>query len=191
MGTIRDKRIENALPKDVNLVKKSPSGTMDQVTYENTVRIKDDNVITIASTFVGVNPTGKVKRWSNSEKKYIHIDHPACVHRHNSFMGDVDRMDWNIACYRVNIRNRKWYWPLICHLLNTTMKNAWQLYRQTAKGKDLLGFTRKAVLTYLTKNKTTRMHPERSALPVKCTYRVNNADRLNKNVLHTLKTGPA
>ena len=61
-------------------------------------------------------------------------------------------MNQNISSYRINIRSKKWYWPLIAFLLNVTMNYAWQLYRLTPKGKeddvDLLAFTRNVVQKY-------------------------------------------
>lgn len=67
--------------------------------------------------------------------------------------GGVDRMDQNVASYRINIRNKKWYWPMISYLLNTAMNNAWQLYRLTSRGSeenlDHLGFLRYVVRAYL------------------------------------------
>jgi len=46
-------------------------------------------------------------------------------------MGGVDRLDKNIAQYRIGIRSRKWYWPIIAYLLQTAMHNAWILYRDS------------------------------------------------------------
>ena len=99
-------------------------------------------------------------------------------------------MDQNIASYRINMRNRKWYWPLIAYLLNVSMNNAWQLYRLTPQGredgKDLLMFTRSVVLNYLNKCKIVRKKPEHTPMRGKC--RVAAEVRLSTAVQHVLET---
>ncbi|GFS22012.1 PiggyBac transposable element-derived protein 3-like [Elysia marginata] len=70
-------------------------------------------------------------------------------------MGGTDRMDQNIANYRVNIRIKKWWWPLLVFCLNTFTNNACCLYRKTAAARqrrlDYLGFLRHIALSYVHK----------------------------------------
>lgn len=114
----------------------------------------------MASTSAGVAPTGKAKRWSKAHKKHITVDQPASVILYNTYMGGVDRMDENIASYRINIRNKKWYWPMISYLLSVSMNNAWLLYRMNPKGReeylDFLGFIRYVVRAYLAAYRVSR-----------------------------------
>ncbi len=67
-------------------------------------------------------------------------------------MGGVDRMDQNIACYRISIRSRKRWWPLLAYLLDVAMQNSWIIYRQTDGARhhplDQLEFRREACNTY-------------------------------------------
>lgn len=156
-GTIRADRVEQAPLPDISEIKKQPRGTFEQVTDKDNditlVRYMDNSVFTMASTVTGVQPMGKAKRWSSSQKKHILVPQPNCVTWYNLNMGGIDRLDENISTYRVHIRNKKWYWPMIAYMLNVSMNNAWQLYRMTPKGAvdklDLLGFTRHVVQTYL------------------------------------------
>ncbi|GFR80160.1 PiggyBac transposable element-derived protein 3 [Elysia marginata] len=71
-------------------------------------------------------------------------------------MGGTDRMDQNIANCRVNIRVKKWWWPLFVFCLNTSSHNAWCLYRKSAAAKqrslDYLGFLRHIALSHMYTN---------------------------------------
>lgn len=163
-GTVRADRVEDAPLPNAKSMKKEPRGTYHQLTDADTgitlVRYHDNNVFTMASTSAGVAPTGKAKRWSRAQKKHIMLDQPASIILYNTYMGGVDRMDENIASYRINIRNKKWYWPMVSYLLSVSMNNGWLLYRMNPKGRqeymDFLGFTRYVVRAYLAKYKVSR-----------------------------------
>ena len=87
-GTIRSNRVENAPLLDDKALRKKPRGSYDQVTDERTgitiIRYNDNNIVTVASTQAGVNPSRKVKRYSQSLKKYVLVDQPACVVLYNA-----------------------------------------------------------------------------------------------------------
>ena len=118
------------------------------------VRWNDNSVVTMASNCYGVNPVRCATRWSNADKKRIAINQPEVLFQYNQFMGGVDRMDENIAKLRVAIRMKKWWWPMFSWLLNVSVNNVWQAYcilarSQKLESLDLLGFTRRLVLTYV------------------------------------------
>ena len=71
------------------------------------VRWKDNKIINVQSTFAGKNPVQKVKQWSQEAKKRIDILQPKVVHVHNRYMGDVGRLDQNLAAYMINLRSKK------------------------------------------------------------------------------------
>lgn len=50
-------------------------------------------------------------------------------------MGGVDLHDNGVQNYRVNIRAKKWYWPLFLSLLNSAAVNAWKLHSFIARYK--------------------------------------------------------
>jgi len=189
-GTVRSNRVENAPLKDITAMKKLPRGSFHQVTDKSSkitlVRYNDNKVVTVASTCCGVEPLGKSNRWSNEAGKRIPINQPCCVEKYNTFMGGVDRLDQNISAYRIGIRSKKWYWPLIRYVLNVSMNNAWLIYRLTERGNrentDLLGFTRSVVQTYLAKCAIERERAARVSVPGK--GRVDDRVRLSKDVLH-------
>lgn len=67
--------------------------------------------------------------------------------------GRVDRMDQNVGNYRIGVRSKKWWWPVLVFCIETSVHNAWQLYRKTEGGMqetlDFLEFRRAIVQTYL------------------------------------------
>ena len=114
------------------------------------MRWNDNSVVTLASNCQGVNPIGAAQRWSLAEKKRVDIVQPNIVRQYNLFMGGVDRMDQNIAAYRISFRSRKWWWPLFAYLLDVAMQNAWLLYRLSAAPVQLdqLDFRRSVCNVY-------------------------------------------
>ncbi|XP_039281885.1 piggyBac transposable element-derived protein 3-like [Nilaparvata lugens] len=158
-GTIRSNRVERAPIIDAKILRKKSRGSMHQLTDESSgitlVQYHDNNIVNFISSQAGIEPKGKVKRYSQALKKFIHIDQPACCDLYNTYMGGVDRLDENISKMRINIRSNKWYWQLFSFPLNASMNNAWQLHRWVRKNKpeqlDLLAFTRQICMSYLQK----------------------------------------
>ena len=74
-------------------------------------------------------------------------------------MGGVDRLDQNLAAYMINLRSKKWWWPLFRLCIDVAINNAYQLYRirQLNEGEsrmDALEFRRVIVETYYKNYKT-------------------------------------
>ena len=150
-GTIRVNRSGKTPLLDPSCMKKKARGTYCHGKEKDSGCILvcwNDNsvVVTLASNCYGVNPVRSASRWSNAEKKRISIDQLDVVYQYNQFMGEVDRLDENIAKVRVVIRRKKWWRPMFSWLLNVSVNNAWQTYRMLAHSQqleslDLLGFT--------------------------------------------------
>lgn len=165
-GTIRSNRIEGAPLKNPKQMKKEPRGTYHQLSDDKCgmtlIRYHDNSIVTVASNRSGIQPTGKYKRYSRAERKYKEIITASVIVNYNTYMGGVDRLDENIANYRINFRSKKWYYQLFAFPLNASVNNAWLLYRQTPQFKDspldLLGFTRYIVNCYFQKY-TSRQSP--------------------------------
>ena len=83
------------------------------------------------------------------------------IQLYNTHMGGVDRMDQNVAKYRIGIRIKKWWWPLLAYLLDVSMQNAWILYRGTlayqAEKLSLLQFRRRVCLCYFQRYTNSRV----------------------------------
>lgn len=87
------------------------------------VRWLDNKIVTVISTFFGVNPVTHVKRLSGSSKAKIYIPRPNNIY--NKGMGDIDLMDMLMELYRVKIRKKRGYLRVISHLLDICIVNAW------------------------------------------------------------------
>ena len=157
-GTIRVNRTGKTPLTDCRKMAKEARGKYCHVKDKDPSCIlvwwNDNSVVTMGSNCYGINPVRSATRWSNADKKRIAIDQPEVVFQYNQFMGGVDRMDENIAKLRVAIRMKKWWWPMFSWLLNVLVNNAWQTCRilacsQELESLDLLGFTRRLVLTYV------------------------------------------
>ena len=65
-------------------------------------------------------------------------------------MGFVDRMDQNVAKYRIGIRVKKWWWAPFAWMVDIALaQNVWILYRINKEADDpvlsLLAFRRDVV----------------------------------------------
>ena len=141
-----------------------------------------DNIFfSIASNAVGIQPMQSAKRFSQSEKRNINIEEPFVVSIYNKHMGGVDRSDENISHYRVGIRGKKWYMPLLTHMIDLAEHNAWQLYK-TSHGKlDHLGFRRRVETALIESNrKNTKRGPSR---PSQHEHADSRKDQINHLVI--------
>lgn len=77
------------------------------------VRWNGNNIVTIISKEHGMNPTQKCLRYSSKDKK-IEIDHSFLIKANNQYMGKMDQLDNHISNYRITLKGKKWYIPLIC-----------------------------------------------------------------------------
>ena len=152
-GTVMSNRMERkALAKQPRA---STAYRLDKTTYTIVVAWNDNRPVYMISSVFGVNPIGSCQRWSAAEKKKVPLAVPNLVTKYNMFMGGVDRMDQNIGNYRIGVRSKKWWWPVLVFCIETSVHNAWQLYRKTEGGieepMDFLQFRRAIVQTYLMK----------------------------------------
>ena len=158
-GTVMSNRIENCpVTSQYEMSRKSRGDydyRLDKTTNSLVVVWNDNRVVTVVSNTNGVSPVRPVLRWVSSEKRKVPVNQPHVVHQYNMFMGGVDRMDQNVDNYRVGIRSKKWWWPVLLFCIDTSVHNAWQLYRRSDTHKvlplDYLGFRRHIVSVYLKK----------------------------------------
>lgn len=156
VGTARTNRIEKCPIQSAKDLKKKERGCYDyKYDRERGVLVtswNDNSVVTLVSNCAGNQPLQKAKRWSAAEKRKVEIDQPKLVAEYNANMGGVDRMDQNIAQYRMSIRTKKWWWPLFAFLPEAAMQNAWHLYRISEHAEtsplDFLAFRREVCKVY-------------------------------------------
>ena len=52
-------------------------------------------------------------------------------------MGEIDKLDENIAKLHMATKMKKWWWPIFSWLLNVSVNNAWQTYCILARSQEL------------------------------------------------------
>lgn len=124
----------------------------------------NNNIVNVATNSDQVHPTKQVSRYSQAAKKKIQINQPKLISNYNKYMGGIDRADQNISLYRTSIRGKKWYFSIICYMIDLAEQNAWQVYRQDGGRLDQLAFKRCIALAILEKNK--RILSTRGRLPM-------------------------
>jgi DNA excision repair protein ERCC-6 len=182
-GTLRLNRTEGAPLKSIEVMNKQSRGSYDVVLDSKAkvcvVRWHDSKVVTVTSTYTGVKPLQKAKRFSSMQKQRVEVDQPNVVKLYNYGMGGVDRFDQNVACYMIQHRSKKWYWPIFRFCVDLAVQNAFQLYRLQersagARDHDLLSFRREIAQVYVQKLSTrgpelpfpsSRIQADRRVLP--------------------------
>lgn len=186
-GTVRQNRTDNCPLLDIKSCKKHPRGFYDYRLDTNdnicAVRWHDNNIVTLLSNEYGVQPIRKAQRYSVAAKKRISIDQPNVIHKYNTFMGGVDRLDANIGVYRIAIRGKKWYIPILFWLIDVVINNATLLARSFGNNVDTLEFRRSIARSLLQKYGISRLHtgpirPLHLTTTVPVTVRRHGADHI-------------
>ena len=112
LGVLKTNRMGGAVLMSKSEMEKGGRRTMDTRLSKdkNTciVRWQDNNMVNIASTFVGIGDKDKAKRWNKKGKKYIEVDGPEGIRYYNDYMGSVDLMDRLISYYAMTFRTKRW-----------------------------------------------------------------------------------
>lgn len=153
-GTIRSNRTCRCPLKDDKALKKEERGSYDYKYEEKNelffLKWHDNSTFTIASNHQSAEPVGQAKRWSTSQKKEVFVPQPFLISQYNKYMGGVDHLDWLIQAYRISIRSKKWYFPLVTNFLDIAMVNSWILHRFVNKNEmSLKDFRRTVTKAYL------------------------------------------
>ena len=64
------------------------------------------------------------------EKWRVNIEQQNITNQHNMSIGGFERMDQNISAHMINLRTKKWWWPLFRFVVDAAVNNAYQTYRQ-------------------------------------------------------------
>ena len=76
------------------------------------------------STYAGIHPLDKTKRWDKAKNEFIEIDRPFIVTEYNTYMGGIDLLDSFVARYKFGMRSRGWYIILFWHTVTQAVVNA-------------------------------------------------------------------
>lgn len=152
-GTVRFNRMNKCpIATDKEMKKKSRGSYDHRFDSENeilAVTWNDNNCVKLLSNYELMQPISQVKRWSRTEKKDILVSQPKLITEYNTHMGGVDKMDWNVQKYRIRIRGKKWYFPLLTNAIDVSVVNAHVLYCLTNGTIPLLDFRRIISRAYL------------------------------------------
>ena len=119
--TVRANRMESAPLGDMVKMNKEKGGSLDVVTG-----------------------------YCHREKRRVNIEQQNIINQYNMPIGGDDGMDQNISAYMINLRSKKWWWPLFQLVVDVAVNNSYQIYRQSHLNPrecrlDALGFRRAIV----------------------------------------------
>ncbi|XP_038131517.1 piggyBac transposable element-derived protein 2-like [Cyprinodon tularosa] len=97
------------------------------------LRWKDNKVVTLLSTDMGVEPLSSVYRFSSESKKKEPVSCPAVIKSYNSNMGGIDKSDMLVHLYRTPMKSKRWYMRLFAYTIDLAISNAWLMYRRDCK----------------------------------------------------------
>lgn len=104
----------------------------------------------MGTNFNNIRPLRSVSRKSQAKKERVTVSQPKPVKSYNLFTGSVDHHDL-VGKYQIQIRRKKWNWPIVIRIFDMAITNAWILYR-TSNGPTALScldFRRAVTLSYL------------------------------------------
>lgn len=136
VGTVRQGHLAGCTFMDDRAMEAKGRGTYEEKMASHnglnlfSVRWFDNRPVTLLSTFIAANPTTQVLRWAKKEKKVVRVSRPNVVAVYNKIMGGVDLLDSLIALYYTKIRSKKWYHPIVFHILDLTLVQVLLLYRR-------------------------------------------------------------
>ena len=110
-------------------------------TQLHAVKWYDNRSANLLINYVGAHPVYHVDRTDGKEAKgkpsRSMASWPSAVSTYNQYMGGVDLLDSPIALYRINIRSKKWYHRLVCHLIDIVMVTCWLIYRPNCADNEM------------------------------------------------------
>ncbi|XP_049304996.1 piggyBac transposable element-derived protein 1-like isoform X1 [Bactrocera dorsalis] len=147
LGTLRIPRIPNCkLPneKDIRDELRGYSCEYMGTAYGvdiTTVLWKDNKLVRLASTYVGVQPfqrsntdankkPSKAARNDRKAKKYLEIDCPQIIKEYNNHMGGVDLMDALMGRYHIRAKSKDAITRLFYHFIDMAITNAYLLHKR-------------------------------------------------------------
>jgi hypothetical protein len=147
----RSNVVRSLQPKADNELKKEGRGSFDYATEKDNkiiaVKWYDNKPVHLLSTYVGIEPTGTVKRWSQTDRKHVNILSPDIVRIYNTNMGGVDLNDMLVTLYRTNIGVKRYYFRILFHLVDASIVNAWLIYRPQCAGHNIINFKKLVFLS--------------------------------------------
>lgn len=159
---MRQNRLQHVdVPTKKEAAKQMKRGTLKTLYDDNNCLTvwKDSQAVYVGSNFCGPDPVGKCTRYAGPGNGYKEFPCPKSILNYNSTMGGIDLINQMMKCYRISIRNRKWYWGIYTWFLNVLMVQAWRLYQSTMRARHVL-----LLEEQLRKDEELEQHLETSSL---------------------------
>lgn len=98
------------------------------------IKWMDNREVLLCTNFLPPQPEEFVKRRKVGQAEKIDVKCPQIVKTYNKFMGGVDLMDQNKACYEVDRKSKiKYYLRLFFDLMDIGMNNSYVVYKKMAE----------------------------------------------------------
>ena len=102
--------------------------SMKQMKNQNFVaKWHDNSIVTMACNWQTHEPLRETKRRVKGSSN-VTVTQPNLVQMYNLGMGGDDLLDRLCASYHPSIRGKKWWWPLLAHVLNASIVAAWRVH---------------------------------------------------------------
>lgn len=171
-GTARDSRTGNAPLRPIKQMEKAaaPRGTCSYTTSDDgilIVRWKDNKVVTLMSTDVGVEPRSSAYRYCSDTKR----KEQELIKSYNENMGGINKSDMLVHLYHIPLRAKRWYMWLSEYAIDVTHTNALIMYRRDSKAlgvNDGLSLKNFRIQVFKTASSSQLMTygPRRSSAPL-------------------------
>ncbi|KAL0160893.1 hypothetical protein M9458_044618, partial [Cirrhinus mrigala] len=147
-GTARDNKIGKPPLKSIKDMEKKavPRGMHDYITSDDGIlalRWKDNRVVTLLSTDMGVETISSVYRYCSDTKKKEPVNCPAVIKSYNANMGGIDKSDMLVHLYRTPMKSKRWYMRMFAYAIDLCLMNAWIMYRRDIKALAVDGLSLK------------------------------------------------
>ena len=73
------------------------------------VKWVDNKTVQVASSYVGIEHMGKIKRWDKTSNSQVEVPCPSIIQAYKKNMVVVDLVDILIALCRIKVRTKRWY----------------------------------------------------------------------------------
>ena len=94
-------------------IKKKERGSFNCHTERNRkiVRVKwfNNKVVTLASSYFGIEPTDTVRHYDCSIRQHFHVSRTNIVRLYNQYMKGIDKLDMMCSFYKPTFRSRRCY----------------------------------------------------------------------------------
>jgi hypothetical protein len=152
IGTINRNRVEKCPLKSDRSLINSGRGSFDYRVDVNkavaVVKWNDNSLVHVATNFSSPHQTCVVRRWNRAQRVREEVQQPLPISLYSSSMGGVDLNNKLTSSYRIRMRGKKWYWPLVTYFLDMATSNSWVLYRLAGGDLTHLDYRRELVNIY-------------------------------------------